>query len=520
MDTLLHRFQGKVKGVIEGFDRIVFKGFLRPIAFAAGMERYLRRHGVLNKNYKAWTTDTSQQIILDAEAFVQQQRGVSMTFINSSNIRKETLAHNRQKESGVSSGLIGVWQCVESCKTFRAAFVEGGNRPQIRSDDTRCKHLYFYYDHEDLGFMSVRLQTWAPYEIQIALNGREWLRRMLEKEGIGCVLEGNKFFHIDDYELAQKLLSSQVGTQWLPLLNSFLPQVFPFSKEILDDHMSYTWILWQSEWAKDYIFDDSFVLNSYLDSLLRHAYNTGTCNRVLRYLGSPVRKDGQPRANSHPEVATRTKQWYEGARIRHWVDHNSVKMYNTHNVLRFELTMNDPSRFSIYRHTEGKEHTEKKLLPMRKGIADIGVRAKVSSDRVHCFTEHMATFTEPTTVGKLISEVSQAVISQKKRYRGLEATGKDLGLLQAVADPKYNVGAITNKQLQTALKDTAWANGLVGKKLAARISRHLRLLREHGVIKKVPKKHQYLLTDKGRKLTTALTQVLAASIEDLVKLAS
>ena len=33
--------------------------------------------------------------------------------------------------------------------------------PQIKSDKSRCKHIYFYYDHEDYGFMSVRMQTWA-----------------------------------------------------------------------------------------------------------------------------------------------------------------------------------------------------------------------------------------------------------------------------------------------------------------------------------------------------------------------
>ena len=37
MDTLLHRYNGKIKGVLEGFDRIIFKGILRPICYAAGM---------------------------------------------------------------------------------------------------------------------------------------------------------------------------------------------------------------------------------------------------------------------------------------------------------------------------------------------------------------------------------------------------------------------------------------------------------------------------------------------------
>jgi hypothetical protein len=54
MDTLFHRFQDKIKGVLEGFDRIVFKGTLRPLCFALGMQAFLRNQGVLNKNYKEW----------------------------------------------------------------------------------------------------------------------------------------------------------------------------------------------------------------------------------------------------------------------------------------------------------------------------------------------------------------------------------------------------------------------------------------------------------------------------------
>ena len=42
MDTLFHRFGGLVNGVIKGFDRIVFKGHIRPIMFAAGMQLFLK----------------------------------------------------------------------------------------------------------------------------------------------------------------------------------------------------------------------------------------------------------------------------------------------------------------------------------------------------------------------------------------------------------------------------------------------------------------------------------------------
>jgi len=39
-------------------------------------------------------------------------------------------------------------------------------------------------------------------------------------------------------------------------------------------------------------------------------------------------------------------------RIRHWVDKNSVKLYNEQNVIRVETTINDPGKFKVFRHKQ------------------------------------------------------------------------------------------------------------------------------------------------------------------------
>jgi len=520
VDTLLHRFGDKIKGVLEGFDRIVFKGRLPRLCRAAGMTAYLYHQGVLNKDYKDWALHTSAAIVRDAGDYSIGQCGTGIEYLSSCHIRKESKAHEQQAKSGVTSGLIGIWSCLESCATFKAVYDKAAGFPQIRRAPSRCKHLYFYFDHEDYGFMSVRLQTWAPYEVQIAMNGREWLKRLLDKDGIPYVLEGNKFLDVEDYEAAQRLLTSQLDTRWVETLSGFMPIVFPSMKNLLGNEMSYTWTLWQSEWAKDYIFHDPKVLTEQIKPILRHAFITGTSDRILRYMGHPVQKNGQPHWKADPELMSRVALYQDGARIRHWVDKNSLKLYNEQNVLRFEFTMNNPSRFRIHRTVEGSGIDTKKFLPMRKGIADINVRTQICSARIKNFTEQVATLEEDISVEDLISKVTQPIQSNGKRYRGLDVTGKDLMLLRACADPKYNVDAITNKHLQEGLSGTAWANGLEGRKLSGRISRHLRLLREHGLIKKLPNQHRYMLTAKGRLLTTALNQMLGVLLSDLSKIAA
>ena len=369
--------------------------------------------------------------------------------------------------------------------------------------------------------MSIRLQTWFPFGIQIAFNGREWLRRSLKKEGIEFVLHGNKFLHIGDYERAQELLNAQIDTRWVKLLDSFLPQVFPSMRKTLGPWLSYYWTLWQSEWATDYIFSDPANLHQLIDNLLHHALMTGTCERVLRYMGRPVDGKGQPHPRANPEVMTRANVWYDGIRVRHWVDKNSVKIYNEHNVLRTEMTMNNPGMFRAYRHPHGQSTSEKKVrMPLRKGIADIPIRSQVASDINQRFMDQMATLNDNSPLREILDDITRSFKIKGRSVRALDITGKDRELILALADPKYSVSGITNKALQQTLKNTPWAKGGSKKQLSARISRHLRLLRHHGLLRKLPNQHKYSLTVKGKKITSALNVLLDISIEKLMELAA
>ena len=162
MDSFLQRFGDKIKGVITGFDRIVFKGCIRPLMFAEGAMSFLRFRGVLNKDFKAWMKARSAQMVEEAEAYARSASERGIDSIRSSRERKEALAQARQKERGVKEGLIGVWSSVEACSTYRACYDAKAGFPQLRHDFSRCKHLYFYYDHAQYGFLSVRFAPKAP----------------------------------------------------------------------------------------------------------------------------------------------------------------------------------------------------------------------------------------------------------------------------------------------------------------------------------------------------------------------
>ncbi len=169
--------------------------------------------------------------------------------------------------------------------------------PRLQYYQPKCKHLYLYLDHQDYGFMSIRIQTWFPYRIQVAMNGREWLGRQLEKAGVGFVRHGNKIVEVEDFAAVQPLLDQHLTTSWCALLDSFVPTAFPTFSSTLGTELSYTWNLWQSEWATDFLFKDRDELGRMLEAMVRHAFIGGHPERLIRYFGQPLKRNGEPRTN-------------------------------------------------------------------------------------------------------------------------------------------------------------------------------------------------------------------------------
>jgi hypothetical protein len=296
---------------------------------------------------------------------------------------------------------------------------------------------------------------------------------------------------------------------------------FPTMRQTLGPHLSYYWTLWQSEWATDLIMDTPAELTATTASLLRHAWITGNSDNVLRYLGRPLTVAGKPHPSSTHEVMSRVLDFHDGLRVRHGVDHNSVKVYNEQNLLRIETTINMPDMFRVYRRAQGQPHTApKKLRPLRKGVADIPLRAQLSQDVNNRLMDELSTFSDHTPLVDLLTPYLRARTQQGRRVRALELSGKDRPLLQAISDPDFTVSGITNAGLRKKLRHTPWGAERTDKQLSARLSRHLRLLPDHGLIRKVPNPHRYHLTDKGRQLTTALQAMLSASTKQLLDMAA
>ncbi len=62
MQQFISRFQDRIQGVVSGFDRVLFRGTLRNLGFAYGMEVYLYLNGILFKDYESHVKRISRRV--------------------------------------------------------------------------------------------------------------------------------------------------------------------------------------------------------------------------------------------------------------------------------------------------------------------------------------------------------------------------------------------------------------------------------------------------------------------------
>ena len=139
MKALIDRFSSSVKGVLSGFDRIVFKGWILPLMSASQVMSFLGSKGVLNKDYKNWMVARTKDVVDTADQYARDNSGQSIIHIPTWRTRKEELAHERQQQEQIKSGLIGVWSCMESASSYRAVYCNQAGFPQIKNYQTQCK---------------------------------------------------------------------------------------------------------------------------------------------------------------------------------------------------------------------------------------------------------------------------------------------------------------------------------------------------------------------------------------------
>lgn len=501
MERFLERHRARVIGTLSGFDRVLFRGTLRSLSYLAGLEAFLATHRVRYRDFAAYVEGLTQQIKARAQRIAEEQ-GRPYVYLASSTPSKEDIARDIAQRDGIHEGLVCVLACVEPCQSYSLRKDAPTQKLVLVPAQRKCLHLYFYYVDREFGLMHVRLETWLPFSIQVCLNGRDYLARRLDKAGIGYEQRDNCFVRIEDLPRAQAMLDDLIPRRWDRFLSALARRVNPLlDRQSGLDLRGYYWTIRQSEYATDVMFGGAGDLDAVYPALVSHALTQFRCRDVMRFLGR------RPDVRFRGEVTSDIRERPEGVRVKHWVDGNSIKMYDKQkSVLRIETTINNPRSFRVYREVTRKGRACMGWVPMRKGLADIARRVAVSRAANQRYLEALSVVQQPAPTREVLDPVSRRVVKQGRPYRGLRPIShEEAALFGAILQGGHLVQGFRNRDLLRILRPGDHDDPAARRRVAGQITRQIRLLRAHGLIRKVPGTHYYRITTKGhRVMTTAI----------------
>jgi hypothetical protein len=459
-----------------------------------------------------------------------KQAGRPLIYLNSSQDSKEEMARQIAQRDKIQEGLICVFTCVEPCYSFSVGPNREKQRLELRYGLSKCLHQYHYLLDPQLGFLSVRLQTWFPFSMHVCLNGREWLARQMDAAGLGYVRRDNCFTALEDVAAAQRLMDDQLRVNWRGLMQRLTRQVHPLHSRLFEQPInSYYWSINESEWATDVMFRSPHLLAETYRRLVRHGITALGSPDVMRFLGHRPPAHGGISGNFRGEVVTSLRSRPEGVCLKHRVGANSIKMYDKQQtVLRVETTLNDAGPLKVYRTAEKRasrtaraKKPVKKWRPLRKAVADTARRAKLCQAANNRYLEAMAKVEDATPLGELTKKLCQPTTFRGKRVRAIQPLEEsDSRFLALVCRGEFAIQGFRNRDLRRLWFGAGEVTPAEARKQSAVIYRRLRLLHAHGLIQKIPKTHRYQLTELGRTATVALQHAQQANTAQLLALAA
>ena len=130
---------------------------------------------------------------------------------------------------------------------------------------------------------------------------------------------------------------------------------------------------------------------------------------------------------------------------------------------------------------------------MRKTIYSLPALRELLAAANRRYLQFLSTIEDPRNGRNKLDKLSQPVEHEGRCYPGFNFFDEDDDtLLQAIACGEFNVGGMQNKTLRRCLSG----------KTGAQVSRLLKRLRLHGLIRKVGRTYKYYLTQFGKQVIT------------------
>lgn len=485
--SLLDRHAEDIVGVLSCYDRIIITGTVADISYAGGMTGILYARGVRIFDFEAFAKPFADELQNNAKRLVEEA-GLEIEYIPSpKKFRKEDRIAEILQQRGMSPGLVHVFSVLENCSTYRPWHNKTTHKTYLRPRQGKCLHYYFYFIDPEMGLCYLRVPTWIPFRLQFYCNAHNLLASKLKQADIAFTQTDNAFTYIADFNKAQELSDSFSAEELHAVLDKYAALYCPVIQHFVP---ACRWSLMQVEYATDIVFKTAAALQAiYEDLTLLVALITKPQN-ISTFLGHGwhgVKPD---------DIGSRFSTRFFGTCVKHRSGKASIKMYDKFGqILRIETTSYDVSFFKHYRKVEHRDGTsDMKNASLKKSIYSLSALRNLMHDANRRYLVFLSDLEDTSGGVKHLHELSHPTRVGRHSYRGFNLfDATDLALLETLLNGGFNISGLRNRDLRCLLPGTS----------SAQISRMLKRLLTHKLIKKVGHTYKYYLTALGRRVIMA-----------------
>ena len=461
---------------VEGIDRMylnVYQPKLQSEKQAAWFFRFHRRQAVPSS---ALMGEMTRAFLARVEAFIEKEEIPVVSFRKGD--RKDDVAAEYRARFQDKEGVLFLGKAQEKVTVFRTekrTGADGKKYPWIVKSATPVNQFYFYAMDEDFGPFFLKFSTYFPYNAKLCINGHEYVKRQLAKEGIAFEPLDNGVLSCADPRRLQRICDGLSAAKIDALLRKWLAKLpHPYPASDRKAGYRYDISILQAEFSLTQVLDRPQTGRVFFEEIIRENLDLGRPDQVQLIF--------ERRVTRRTPGRFRTRVLTEGVIPSLHVDYKNTKIKQYHKegrALRTETTINNAKDFRV-----GKRL---KNLP---ALREIGFRANRRLLDVQRLS-HDCTIGEDA-----FRRVNEPVVVDGQRASALRfAEPMVQALFHALLVFRLLPRGFSNRELRDH-----WAP-LLGKTSQSitpgQMTYHLRRLRLHGLIARVPKSHRYCITDAG-----------------------
>src|SRR4051812_25645546 len=217
---------------VEGIDRMYLNVYQPRLQTDRGVAAFFRFHRGETFASSALMAPMSTAFIAAVERFVEQEQIPLITFAKGQ--RKDDIAKEYHSRSHGGEGVVFEGKAQEKTPVFRTEKRRnpdtGQTYPWIVRTTAMVNHYYFYGRDEDFGPFFLKFCTYFPYNATLCINGHEYLKRQLAKEGIAFEALDNGILSCANPQRLQQLCDDLSAPKIDALLRKWLRRLpHPFT---------------------------------------------------------------------------------------------------------------------------------------------------------------------------------------------------------------------------------------------------------------------------------------------------